>query len=165
MKADPVADELDCGSCHGAHRFDTTYAAIEACLGCHDDEHSKAYIGSPHHRLVDDVKNGSGPPGAAVTCASCHLPRTSKSYDYGAYIHVLVDHNQSDNLRPNDKMIRSVCLNCHGLGFSIDALADRDLIERNFDGQPALHVESIDLALERRRAVDEERRRAGEGGD
>jgi hypothetical protein len=163
MRADPITNELNCGSCHGAHEFDTASAAVDACLGCHDDEHSKAYIGSPHHRLVEDTNNGAVAPAAGVTCASCHMPRISKSYDYGAYIHVLVDHNQSDNLRPNEKMIRSVCLNCHGLGFSIDALADRDLIERNFDGQPALHVESIDLALERRRTVDEQRRRAGEG--
>jgi hypothetical protein len=91
------------------------------------------------------------------------MPRTELSYDYGAYVHVLVDHNQSDNLRPNDKMLRSVCLDCHGLGFSINALADRAAIDNNFDGGPAVHVDSIDFALERRRAVDAERGRIGEG--
>jgi hypothetical protein len=62
---------------------------------------------------------------------------------------VRVQHNQSLNLRPNEKMIRGVCLNCHGLGFSIDVLADTALVQRNFAGQPARHVRSIDMARER----------------
>jgi hypothetical protein len=59
----------------------------------------------------------------------------------------MVDHNQSANLSPNSKMLRSACLHCHGLGFSINALADRQLIDKNFNGAPGVHVESIDLAL------------------
>lgn len=165
MRAEASAEEVNCGSCHGAHTFDTTTASVDACLGCHDDGHSRAYVDSPHYSLTEAARTGSIPDTAAVTCATCHMPRTNESYEWGAYIHVLVEHNQSDNLRPNDKMIRSVCLECHGLGFSIDSLADRDLIESNFDRAPAVHVESIDLALERRLAVEEERRRAGEGND
>ena len=53
------------------------------------------------------------------------------------------------DLKPNEKMIRPVCMSCHGLGFAIDALADRALIERNFDGQPEVHVESMDLVKRR----------------
>ena len=49
-------------------------------------------------------------------------------------------------------MIRPVCLDCHGLGFAIDALADADLVARNFRGKPSVHVESIEWAL--RRASD-----------
>jgi hypothetical protein len=165
MKADPTANRVDCGACHGAHRFDTAFAAVESCLGCHDDEHSKAYVGSPHQLLVERSRAGALPAEAAVTCATCHMPRTDESYEWGAYVHVLVEHNQSDNLRPNEKMIRSVCQGCHGLAFSIDALADRALIRRNFAGRPSAHVESIDLALERRRAVEEDRRRTEEGDD
>jgi hypothetical protein len=165
MRADPIADRLDCGSCHGAHRFDTQHAAVEACLGCHDDAHSRAYVGTPHHTLVERARAGELEPEAAVTCASCHMPRTNQSYEWGAYVHVLVEHNQSDTMRPNEKMIRSTCLTCHGLGFSLDALADRDLIERNFDGRPSVHVASIDFALERRRAVDEDRQRAAKGDE
>jgi len=165
MKVDPADDSVDCGSCHASHRFDTDAAAVESCIGCHDDEHSQAYFASPHFALVERARAGDLDPEAAVTCATCHMPRTSMSYDYGAYIHVLVQHNQSDNLTPNDKMLRSVCQDCHGLGFGIDALADRDLIERNFRGRPASHVPSIDLALERRRAVDEERQRASRSTD
>jgi hypothetical protein len=163
MTPDAHSTALDCGACHGAHRFDTEFAAVEACLGCHADEHSVAYRGSPHHELFERARAGQLPPEAAVTCATCHMPRTELSYDYGAYIHVLVVHNQSDNLRPNDKMLRTVCLECHGLGFSIDALADRASVDDNFDGRPVGHVESIDFALERRRAVDAERGRIGEG--
>ena len=40
---------------------------------------------------------------------------------------IFTSHNQNDGLRSNEKMIRPVCLDCHGLGFAIDALADDDL--------------------------------------
>ena len=47
---------------------------------------------------------------------------------------MVVQHNQNANLRPNEKMIRQVCLTCHSLALSIDALADSELIRRNFCG-------------------------------
>ncbi|MBN1237692.1 MAG: cytochrome c3 family protein [Gammaproteobacteria bacterium] len=144
MKAEPRDDAVDCGSCHPAHEFDTAFAAVDACLGCHDDEHSLAYPSSPHAEPGSDARAGR------VTCATCHMPRVEKSYEWGAYVHVLVQHNQSDGLRPAEKMIRSVCIECHGLGFSIDALADAELTRRNFDAPPGAHVPSIDLAVERR---------------
>jgi hypothetical protein len=130
MKEAPTAEQIDCGSCHSAHRFDTAFAAVDACLGCHDDTHSNAYFGSPHEQTASD----------RVTCATCHMPRVEESYEYGAYVHVLVQHNQSANLRPNDGMLRDVCLRCHGLAFSLDALADRALIDNNFSGAPGVHV-------------------------
>lgn len=43
-------------------------------------------------------------------------------------------------------MIRSVCMSCHGLGFSIDALADKKLVANNFQGKPEKHIESIEMA-------------------
>jgi hypothetical protein len=46
-------------------------------------------------------------------------------------------------------MARGVCLNCHGLGFTLDALADPALIANNFRGQPARHVESVEWAAQR----------------
>lgn len=67
-----------------------------------------------------------------------------------------VEHNQNDTLRPNEKMIRPVCLHCHGMEFAIDALADPALVRNNFAGKPARHVESIDMAL---RHLEEDRRR------
>ena len=62
---------------------------------------------------------------------------------------IATSHNQNDNLRPNEKMIRSVCLDCHGLGFAIDALADADLVAGNFNRRPAVHIESIEWAARR----------------
>jgi hypothetical protein len=46
-------------------------------------------------------------------------------------------------------MIRPVCMNCHSLGFSIDALSDPELVNNNFKGSPLKHIESIDMALKR----------------
>jgi mono/diheme cytochrome c family protein len=60
-----------------------------------------------------------------------------------------VQHNQNANLRPNEKMIRTVCSACHGLGFSLDALADRSLVASNFRGKPLRSVAGIDMATTR----------------
>jgi hypothetical protein len=138
---------LDCVACHPAHRFDTREAAVEACLGCHDDQHSRAYKGSAHYQLWQDEMAGRVEPGTGVSCATCHLPR--ELADDKDERHNLVQHNQNLNLRPNQKMIRSVCLHCHGLGYTLDALVDRALINSNFTGDPAKHIESLDMAAKR----------------
>ncbi len=151
MKEKAEKRQLNCTSCHQAHRFDTRTAAIDACLECHDDEHSLAFVDSPHHQLWRKEQRGELPEGSGVTCATCHMPRIEKDYFWGEVIQVLVEHNQSDTLRPNEKMIRPVCLSCHGLGFSIDALADPKLISNNFKGRPSRRIESIDLAEKRLR--------------
>lgn len=146
----PMADkaahaQLTCNSCHGGHRFDVTYAAVDACLTCHDDEHSVAYETSPHAVLWKAETDGDAEAGSGVSCATCHMPRID--YDVNDWMsRKLVDHNQSATLSPNSKMIRPACLHCHGLGFSIDALASDKLIDNNFNGRPDVHVESIDLA-------------------
>ena len=66
---------------------------------------------------------------------------------------VVVNHNQNANLTPNEKMLRTVCLQCHGLQFSMDALADRNLILSNFSGRPSEKhpgiTWSVDSAVER----------------
>jgi hypothetical protein len=49
-------------------------------------------------------------------------------------------------------MARNVCLDCHGLGFTLDSMADRALIESNFSGSPTVHVESIDWVVRRMKA-------------
>lgn len=126
MRADAAHLELGCSSCHGAHRYDTAAAAVDACARCHTDRHTTAYASSAH-------------AGAGVTCATCHMPRITAGGS------VTVEHNQNDNLRPNEKMLRSVCSHCHGVAFALDALADRALIDRNFAGRPARHVPSIDM--------------------
>ena len=134
---------LTCNTCHKPHEQDVSYAAVDACLSCHNDDHSTAYKNSPHYGLWTAELGGELPPGSGVTCATCHMPQVVK----GDEIHT--NHNQNDTLRPNEKMIRPTCMSCHGLGFAIDALADPALIENNFSGQPNRHIDSIDWALSR----------------
>jgi formate-dependent nitrite reductase cytochrome c552 subunit len=137
----PAASErtLGCTSCHGKHSFDTRAASVESCLGCHDDEHSRAYRGSAHER--EWLSDAEGRRGAS--CATCHMPRVSRNGE------VSVVHNQNDNLRPNEKMVRDVCLNCHGLEFSLEALADTKLVQRNFRGQPETQLETLTMVKKR----------------
>jgi formate-dependent nitrite reductase cytochrome c552 subunit len=145
MKQDTQHDELTCSSCHGAHRFDVITAAVESCLGCHDDDHSLAYQQSPHYRLWLKEVSGEAEAGSGVSCASCHMPRIS--YDVSEWSsRIIVDHNQSANLSPNSKMIRSSCLNCHGLAFTLEALTDENMINNNFTGKPVKYTNTMDLA-------------------
>jgi hypothetical protein len=137
--------EHDCVACHQKNSFGTRFAATQACLGCHKDEHSKAFPTSPHALI--EASNESSHGSATVDCATCHMPRVSTS---GSGNLISVEHNQSLYLRPNEKMIRPVCMACHGLAFSIDALADLNLIRNNFSGRPSRHVPSIDWALKRK---------------
>ncbi len=159
MKPDVAHAQLTCLSCHGAHRFDVVKAAVEACTGCHDDQHTLAFENSPHGALWRKAQAGEIDGDAGVSCATCHMPRVD--FDVNDWMsRVMVDHNQSASLSPNSKMIRPACLHCHGLGFSLDALADQALIDRNFNGQPKVHVDTMDLAEQ-----DQKRRRANAGGD
>jgi len=136
--------KLNCISCHGSHKFDVSHAAVDACLSCHNDKHSLAYKSSAHYQLWLKAVNDQQPEETGVSCATCHMPRNTYR-DSGKEI-VFVLHNQNDNLRPNEKMIRSVCMNCHGLGFAIDSLADRSLVAGNFTGKPGKHIASIEMA-------------------
>jgi hypothetical protein len=144
MRLEAEDRELNCLSCHASHDFDTSRAAVDACLDCHADKHSLSYKASPHFVLWRSEFSGPAAAGSGVSCATCHLPR--EVHQEGDLEMVRVQHNQNWNLRPNEKMIRDVCMSCHGLAFSIDALADRTLIEMNFRGRPSRHIESIDMA-------------------
>jgi hypothetical protein len=155
--------ELSCTSCHGAHRFDTIKAAVESCTGCHRDDHTAAYERSPHYELWKKELAGELPAGSGVSCASCHLPRDEYRVPDMAAKRVLVQHNQSDNLRPSEKMLRPVCLNCHGLGFATDALADAELVRNNFPGKPGVHNRSLDMVAKRVKEIEEGRRRKNAG--
>jgi hypothetical protein len=152
---------LGCNTCHSAHRFDTRTAAVDACVGCHADDHTKAYEGSPHHQLWRKELAGEAPAGSGVSCASCHLPRVAHRAADGK--RTLVQHNQNDNLRPAEKMLRPVCMNCHGLGFSIDALADPALVAANFRGRPRSHVLSLDMVGQRLKELEARRKRSSSG--
>lgn len=136
MRSDAREKSLGCTSCHGAHAFDTTKAAVDACLSCHDDEHSKNYENSKHYALLREGKMGA----SGASCATCHLPRIDRADK------IRVAHNQNDTLRPNEKMVRPVCMNCHGVQFSLDALADARLIAKNFVGLPSVKVQSLEWA-------------------
>lgn len=144
MKLEAADRVLDCVSCHGPHEYDLAFASAEGCVSCHDDEHSLAYFESPHSRLWKAETSGEAAIGTGVSCASCHMPKQENAAGG-----IFTNHNQNDVLRPNEKMIRAVCMDCHGLAFSIDALADPDLVARNFQGRPAKHIESIDWAVRR----------------
>jgi Cytochrome c3 len=124
MRPDAAHQELGCTSCHAAHRFDTQKAATQACAGCHRGAHVEAFEKSAHRA-------------SGMTCASCHLPRVEWRDEDAGTKRILVQHNQNQTLEPSEKMIRPVCLHCHGLGFSIDALAGRkveslDMVKRRF---------------------------------
>lgn len=157
MKADAAHAELGCNSCHSAHAYDTKVAKVEACTGCHDDNHTKAYFASPHYELFKKETAGEAKAGTGVSCATCHMPLVEARDADGRKIY-LATHNQNDNLRPNEKMVRGVCGDCHGLQFTLDALADPDLIARNFKGAPRGHVDSLDWAVKRVKARTESRK-------
>jgi hypothetical protein len=141
---------VTCASCHDAHLFDTRPAPVQACLACHDDDHTRAYLTSPHGKLWRAEASGQAAPGTGVSCATCHLPRIVHERD--GRKRVITQHNQSETLRPSSRMLGAVCLSCHGLAFAIDALADKELARRNYAGQPSRHVESIDMVDAKLRA-------------
>lgn len=141
--------EVTCNTCHKPHEQDLTFASTGACLTCHSDDHSAAYEASPHYALWTAELAGDLPPGSGVTCATCHMPKTVRKDT------VTTNHNQNETLRPNEKMIRATCLECHSLEFSIDALADAELVKRNFAGKPDRHIQSMDWAVNRVDQPDE----------
>lgn len=140
MKADAAHRQLSCVACHDDHRFDTRYAAVDACLKCHDDQHSLAYRDSSHYQLWLAEEAGKAPAGSGVSCATCHMPRIEEGRK------VTVQHNQNAQLQPNESMARSACMNCHGLQFSLDSLADRQLIDNCYATRPTVQVESLEMA-------------------
>ncbi|MCC9605081.1 ammonia-forming cytochrome c nitrite reductase subunit c552 [Blastopirellula sp. JC732] len=142
MKADAAHRQLSCVSCHDDHRFDTRYAAVDACLKCHDDQHSLAYKSSSHYELWLAEEAGAAAAGTGVSCATCHMPRVEKDRK------VVVEHNQNATLQPSEGMVRTACMNCHGLQFSLDSLADPQQIPNCFATKPSVHVESLEMAKE-----------------
>lgn len=134
---------MTCSSCHNPHTLDVTEAAVDSCLNCHKDEHSLNYKQSAHFELWQKEVSGEIAEGEGVTCASCHLPRTKKGKK------VTVDHNQSAYMRPSNKMLRKVCMNCHGMEFSLSALVDEDLVNNNFSSSPDMSLKTIELLKQR----------------
>lgn len=148
--------ELTCNACHAGHRFDTQYAAVDACVGCHADSHSIAYENSSHAALWRNEREGNGPVGSGVTCATCHLPRLRDGDQ------VTVSHDQNEFLRPREPMAREVCAHCHGLEFSLSALADESLKATCYDRSPEHRVPGVEMAHEyfEQRRQERDRRKA-----
>ncbi len=143
MKASAAGHELSCASCH-KRPDDPLFASVTACEGCHNDEHTRSYRSSKHFELTERALRGEMAAKGAVTCATCHMP--SADDELGV---MFASHNQNDNLRPPEKMLRSVCLSCHGLGFSIDAIADSELVQKNFHRRPRTNIVSVEWATKR----------------
>jgi hypothetical protein len=134
---------MRCSTCHDAHSVDTRRAAVEACLTCHDDEHSRAFLASPHGRSWRSSPADARPAADAVTCATCHLPRVEVDQD-GAR-RVAVHHRNTLTLRPPDRMAKLVCMDCHGMPFALASLLDERLVAGNFLGRPARPAESVEM--------------------
>ena len=134
-------ERLRCTTCHDAHGVDTRRAAVAACLSCHDDAHSRAFLDSPHGATWRSGAPGPMPPADAVSCATCHLPRVELPGEGGR--RVAVSHRNTLTLRPPDRMAKGVCMNCHGLPFALASLLDERLVSKNFRGRPARPAESI----------------------
>jgi predicted CXXCH cytochrome family protein len=150
MHPDSMGKQLTCMSCHNDHSFNVKKAAVNSCMSCHNDEHTKNYENSPHHKLWQQEQLGQLPAGSGVSCASCHMPR--ETHKVNGQQAVRVQHNQNLNLRPNEKMIRGVCMQCHGYEFSANSLADDALILNNFNGMPKKRVESMEMVQQRQKS-------------
>jgi hypothetical protein len=135
---------LGCAACHDPHSVDTRQAAVEACRGCHDDAHTRAYAASPHAGTLARSRGEERPAGTAVTCATCHLPRMEQDQD--GRPRVAVHHANTFTLRPRDRMLKLVCQDCHGLAFALSALYDEALVASSFTGRPARVHETALLA-------------------
>ena len=154
MKHDAFTKQMNCNACHDVHISNTMQASVDACLTCHNDNHSLNYQNSKHAQLVD--KSLPRPDSGAVTCATCHLPRTGVEKSDGTTL-VKVNHNNTYTLKPQDRMVGDVCLNCHGVEYAYNSIFDPELVEANFDRPPTLELETFDLirALEERRSGNE----------
>ncbi|MEO1524259.1 MAG: cytochrome c3 family protein [Planctomycetota bacterium] len=142
MHAGVAHEKLDCNACHSGHRFDTQFAATEACQRCHADSHSMAYEDTAHAELWRLEVSGEGEANTGVSCATCHLPRLGDGED------VWVNHDQNSGLRPNETMALQVCTKCHGLEYSLSALADPALKDSCYGEPPAERNASVQMAYE-----------------
>ena len=161
MKHDAFDKQLSCNACHNVHTVNTMQAAVDSCLTCHNDTHSLNYENSKHAQKV--LSSSLPRPGAQqVTCATCHLPRTGKEKSDGTSV-VSVNHNNTYTLKPRNRMVGEVCMNCHGVEYSYNSIFDDELVEANFDRPPTLEHQSFELmrAAEQRRVGNASASEAG----
>ena len=146
---DGVADmQMNCNTCHNVHTVDTYQASVDSCLTCHSDRHSLNYKNSPHAQIFREIGALPRPDKNSVTCATCHLPR-AKSGDS-----ILVNHNNTYTLKPRDRMVKEVCMNCHGVEHAYNSIFDDELVEANFARPPNHKLPTFQLVrdLEKKRS-------------
>ena len=147
MKDSVLDKQMNCNTCHDVHTVNTYQASVDSCLTCHNDTHSLNYKNSPHAQIVANIGILTRPNSETVTCATCHLPREVMGDT------VLVNHNNTYTLKPRDRMVKEVCLNCHGLEHSYSSIFDDELVEANFARPPTLEMQTFELVrnLEKKR--------------
>lgn len=156
MQANAHDLQMTCGTCHDSHSVNTVQAAVDSCLTCHSDTHSLNYQNSRHAELFAADRNLPRPSASSVSCATCHLPRHENGT--GDNVFTLVNHNNTYTLLPRDRMVKDVCMNCHGMEYSYNSIFDDELVEANFDAPPTLALETFDLVrdFEARRTTQAE---------
>ncbi len=157
MKSDVQAKAMNCNTCHNVHTVNTFQASTDSCLTCHNDTHSLNYRNSKHAQQVLAEDALPRPSAQSVTCATCHLPRHGSGVASDAT--VVVNHNNTYNLKPRDRMVQDVCMNCHGLEYSYNSIFDDDLVTANFARPPTQKLQTFELvrALEKRRSGEADR--------
>lgn len=153
----PSDRKLTCSTCHDPHSVDTRRAAVEACLGCHNDPHSESFSRSKHFALFA-ADTGPRPGPQVISCATCHLPRTK--VEAKGRTKVVVNHNNTFTLRPRDRMVKEVCLSCHGLELAMNSIFDDRLVLNNFQGRPERNHETLKMV----EAFREEEKASIQGG-
>lgn len=141
MKQSAMGKEMNCNACHNIHSVNTFTASVDSCLSCHNDAHSLNYKKSKHGSLFAAAGKLPKPTPELVSCATCHLPRQQE----GESEAIFVNHNNTYNLLPRDRMVKDVCMNCHGLEYSYNSIFDDELVESNFDRPPNLDLETLEL--------------------
>jgi len=145
MKHDAFDKQMTCNACHNVHTINTMQASVDACLTCHNDNHSLNYENSKHAQVVFAKQSSLPRPGdEMVTCATCHLPRVGKKKGE-EIVFAGVNHNNTYTLKPRNRMVGEVCMNCHGVEYSYNSIFDDELVEANFDRPPTLEHQSFDL--------------------
>ena len=142
MKDGSSDKQMNCNTCHNVHTVDTYQASVDSCLTCHSDKHSLNYKNSPHANIFLEIGKLPRPNSDSVTCATCHLPRQASGDN------VLVNHNNTYTLKPRDRMVKEVCMNCHGLEHSYNSIFDDELVEANFARPPTQTMQTFQLVRE-----------------
>ena len=148
MKDSSFDKQMSCNTCHNVHTVNTYQASVDSCLTCHNDNHSLNYKNSPHARIFREMGTLPRPNAESVTCATCHLPREVSGDD------VLVNHNNTYTLKPRDRMVKEVCMNCHGVEHAYNSIFDDELVEANFARPPNQKLPTFQLVrdLEQKRS-------------